>query len=452
MHRWRHMTIHEPAADLLPPATLSQARALRDDLARLLSQERAAAAGFLAALADFDGRRGWEPLGHASLFGFLHRELGLSKGAAFLRFTAVRLMHRCPEVAEVLRSGQLCLSAVGELARVMTPENRAEVLPKFFGCSAREAREVAAALLPRAVAPTRELVTRLPLVSRPRPRPAEEVDSVEPRDPPASVSVPSKSDEAGRMEASGATTFPPGAEVPTPGVEPSEVVPAEGARSTPPPPHAEVRAHELAVTRPARVPPGPECEPLDADLRRLHLTVSRGLLAKLEAARDGLSHVLPGATTEQVLEAALDLLLEKQARAAKLSRGMSKCQRPAQGTPAPRAGDRSRTAPSAPPAGRPNQGSSRGARAIPAAVEREVRLRDAGRCQFPLDSGGVCGSTTRLQLDHIVPVALGGQATVENLRLLCACHNRYAARLTLGEGVMASAQRRKGRRGKTAAG
>ena len=38
-------------------------------------------------------------------------------------------------------------------------------------------------------------------------------------------------------------------------------------------------------------------------------------MRKLEAARDGLSHSIRGATMEQVLEAALDLLLEKQARA-----------------------------------------------------------------------------------------------------------------------------------------
>jgi hypothetical protein len=40
---------------------------------------------FLVALADFDRRRLWLELGHSSLFYFLHRELGLSKGAAFYR-------------------------------------------------------------------------------------------------------------------------------------------------------------------------------------------------------------------------------------------------------------------------------------------------------------------------------------------------------------------------------
>ncbi len=49
-------------------------------LADLLRRERAALAEFLLALADFDRERCWVELGHASLFYYLHRELGLSKG------------------------------------------------------------------------------------------------------------------------------------------------------------------------------------------------------------------------------------------------------------------------------------------------------------------------------------------------------------------------------------
>ena len=87
-----HALVGEPVSaweargltDLVPPDTLAEARAHRDDLARLLRREHEAAADFLLALADFDRRRGWEPLGHASLFAFLHRELGLSKGALYI--------------------------------------------------------------------------------------------------------------------------------------------------------------------------------------------------------------------------------------------------------------------------------------------------------------------------------------------------------------------------------
>jgi hypothetical protein len=63
-------------------------------------------ADFLVALADFDRRRLWLELGHTSLFAFLHRELGLSAGAAYYRKTAAELIQRLPEVIEPLRDGR----------------------------------------------------------------------------------------------------------------------------------------------------------------------------------------------------------------------------------------------------------------------------------------------------------------------------------------------------------
>ena len=348
----------EAANPPIPPASLAEARALRDDLASLLSRERAAAADFLVALAAFDRRRGWEALGHASLFAFLTRALRLSNGAAHLRLSAARLLPRFPEVEAALRDGRLCLSAAGELARVLTPANRDEVLPRFFGCSAREAREVAAALAPRADPPRREVVTAVRAHEAPRP------------------------------------AFPPAAAPPTLAL--TEVLPP-----------APLRAHEVVA------PPRPPTtvEPLDADLRRLHLTVSKRLLDKVAAAKVALSHARPGASTEEVLEAALDLLLEQRARARSLVR-RSRASKPAQA------------------------GAS--ARSVPAEVEREVRLRDQHRCQWPLDSGGICGATWRVELDHVLPVAQGGQATPANLRLLCEPHNKLAARLALGRPAAAN--------------
>jgi len=153
-------------------------------------------------------------------------------------------------------------------------------------------------------------------------------------------------------------------------------------------------------------------------------------LQKVAAARDGLSHALPGATTEQVLEAALDLLLEKQAREKALVRrprtgteprpsGAGRAAKAGAPTSAPTRGATSASDPS--PASTPDRTPVRPSpRSIPAAVEREVRLRDGGRCQFPLDAGGICGSTLRVQLDHILPVALGGPSSTANLRCTCA--------------------------------
>jgi hypothetical protein len=138
---------------------LPAARRLRDALTDLLRQEQAAMADFLLALSDFDRRRGWELLGHASLFAFLRVELGLSSGATFWRMSAARLLQRFPELIDPLRDGRLCLTTTAELAKVLTEENRVEVLPRFFGSSSREAKELVAELLPRELPPMRSVVT-----------------------------------------------------------------------------------------------------------------------------------------------------------------------------------------------------------------------------------------------------------------------------------------------------
>jgi 5-methylcytosine-specific restriction endonuclease McrA len=73
---------------------------------------------------------------------------------------------------------------------------------------------------------------------------------------------------------------------------------------------------------------------------------------------------------------------------------------------------------------------------VTAAVKRAVWLRDDGKCTWPLDSGGTCGSTTRLEIDHVVPRARGGASTVDGCRLLCAAHNQLAARQVYGDDWM----------------
>jgi len=54
---------------------------------------------------------------------------------------------------------------------------------------------------------------------------------------------------------------------------------------------------------------------------------------------------------------------------------------------------------------------------LPRQVKRAVFERDGGKCVQ-------CGSSFDLQYDHVIPVALGGATTVENLQLLCADCNR----------------------------
>jgi hypothetical protein len=351
---------------------MDNARTLTAQLAELLRREHAVLAEFLLALADFDRRRLWVELGHSSLFYFLHRELGLSKGAAYYRKTAAELIQKVPAVMEPLRDGRLCLTSIIEASKVITAENCEALLPRFFHLSKREAMGLAAELVPRPSPPSRTVVTVVPAA------PAREVVAASPC-PVAPLPIAS----AGRQERPESEGPPP-----DPGW-PDEPIAAVAAAAPP-----------TSTGSPCR----PEVEPLGAQAHRLHVTVSGRFLGKLEAAKSALSHSRPGATPEEILEAALDLLLSQTAK----RKGVVESPR----SPSPR----------------PTKANH-----VPAHVKRAVWTRDGGRCQWPLDSGGICGSTLRLEFDHVVPRARGGVADVDGLRVLCRFHNDLAARRAYGD-------------------
>ena len=65
-------------------------------------------------------------------------------------------------------------------------------------------------------------------------------------------------------------------------------------------------------------------------------------------------------------------------------------------------------------------------RAIPAAVKRQVWQRDGGRCSYvDRETGRRCNSRYMIEIDHILPHALGGGADPGNLRLVCRAHHRH---------------------------
>jgi hypothetical protein len=339
-----------------PSLALLEARRRRDSLKSLLRTEQSAMAGFLIALAEFDRLRGWEALGHASLFAFLHVELKLPNPSAYWRMSAARVLQRFPDLIAPLRDGRLCCSVMAELAKVLTDENMEAMLPRFVGLSAREAQELVAELQPREAPATRTVVTGAPSLTV---APRSSGDLLLESAPPA------LSDSSLRLH--------------------PEVVPP-----------SQLRTSEVAFGGGERThTPRDETEPLTADLRRLHITVSRHLLKKLEAARAGLGHAIPGATMEQVIDAAVALLLEKQARA----RGQVK--RPRTALPAARTQEEPRPAShggptlNSPqpqlavpvcalvPTGPPPPRRSGPREAITAAVRRAVWARDGGCCSWP---------------------------------------------------------------------
>jgi hypothetical protein len=355
----------------MPVMTISNIPERVSRLAGLLAREREALAQFIAELADFDVQRCWESLGYPSLFEFLTRELRLSRGNAFYRTKAVGLVQRFPEVLQALHAGKLCLSCVPEVARVLTEANRAEVLPRFFNLSREGAKLLSVELAPREVVPVREIVST--------------VRSTAPAAPPAPALA----------------LAPEAAPVQLLNANDPMALDRTGQPPRPPPPPL----------------PSETFEPLTGQVGRLHLTVSRELRAKLEAARLALSHARPGATIADLLELGADTAIAQDAK----RKGLVKKPR-----------DRTAEAPPPPP----------DSDHIPAEVRRVVWKRDQGCCQWKLANGEICGSRYRLQYDHIRPRAQGGETTIGNLRLLCQRHNLLAARQVYGEGLM-----RKYRRG-----
>ena len=158
--------------------------------------------------------------------------------------------------------------------------------------------------------------------------------------------------------------------------------------------------------------------PLSAERFALQFTIGKATHEKLRYAQALLSHQLPSGDIAQVVDRALDVLiaqLEKQKFAA---------------TARPRPGGRR---------------SARNPRHIPAHVKRAVWERDQGQCTFVSETGRRCESHKFLEFDHVDPVAPGGQATVEGLRLLCRGHNQLEAECTFGAGFM-NAKREEARR------
>jgi 5-methylcytosine-specific restriction endonuclease McrA len=133
----------------------------------------------------------------------------------------------------------------------------------------------------------------------------------------------------------------------------------------------------------------------------------------LEQTKDALSHSHPGASTEEILMACMQLMLAKKAK----QRGV--VERPFE-TPRP---------------SRPGH--------IPAHVRRAVMERSGGRCEWVLDNGERCNSAYQVECDHIHPKALGGRATVENTRAICRGHNQLAARQVFGDAFMDRFTRRR---------
>ena len=132
---------------------------------------------------------------------------------------------------------------------------------------------------------------------------------------------------------------------------------------------------------------------------RVQFTVGKDTHEKLRFAQDMLRREIPDGDPGTIFDRALTLLLEEVAR--------------------------KKMAATAAPG--PDRITAPGSRHIPAAVRRAVWFRDRGQCAFVSPQGRRCTQRSFLELHHVQPFALGGEATADNISLRCRSHNAHEA-------------------------
>ena len=166
-------------------------------------------------------------------------------------------------------------------------------------------------------------------------------------------------------------------------------------------------------------------KPTGADGWTLTVGLDAVQKAALDRARELLSHSHPGATWAEIIGHLATGHAKRADPVARAERRAAKPVKMPQGFLA--AED------SPPPGPKP----------LPRAVRDSVLARAGGACEFSDPrTGARCGGHVRVEVDHVIPRALGGGDEAGNLRCLCAQHNRSEAERELGP-RWASAWKRK---------
>jgi len=393
--------------------------ALGRNLHALAARDRTITALMLAYLAEYDRRRLFVPAGFASMYAYCVGELHMSEDVAWKRIRVARAAREHPDIFAAIADGRLHVTAACLLAPHLTPANAAELL----AAAAHRTKADIEALLAEWF-PSTEL---LPLVQEIRPA-AVATGASEYRaassDSPAPERVASSAGERWGGVAStpgaGDGNAPPtswaaadfasgalGSEAGERGLASSSPVPERV--TDPGRPRAEATADVASSIAPSA-----------ASRYAVQLNVSQQTYDKLKHAEALLSHVIPGGDIAEILDRALDSLITQLE---KRKYGATTNPRPQPVSP----------------------GARVDARYIPAHIRRAVWERDGARCTFVSETGHRCEERKWLEFDHVDPVAFGGKASVEGIRLRCRVHNQFEAERTFGAKFM-DARREEARR------
>jgi hypothetical protein len=388
-------------------------RELQRALLQLLASGSRTEARIIAHLAAVEERRLHLEAGSSSLFGYCCARLGLSENEAFHRITAARLARRFPLIFGLIERREIHLTAVCLLRDYLTPENHRELLAEASGKRKVQVLELLARRFPRPdVAST---IRKLPA---PRPAGAQREVSREGYPQPA-----------GAPEAELCAL--PVAHAPARSACDALASSADSSQPT-----ENARTENEQVTLSAVGPSGGAVgrvvreqvvEPLSAERYRIQLNASVQLKEKLARAVDLLSHANPTGDLAVVIERALDLLIDQVQK-----QRFAQTKRPRRRHPRrkhPVEAENGALSTDARPQSR--------RRHIPNEIKRQITARDGVRCTFVGADGTRCDATKFAQIHHEEPWARGGGDTADNLRILCAAHNRLLGEQDFGRQFVA---------------
>ena len=157
-------------------------------------------------------------------------------------------------------------------------------------------------------------------------------------------------------------------------------------------------------------------KPLTSKRFKVEFSASEELTKKIQRAKEILRHKYPQGKIEDILNEALELLLEKKDPERKIhQKEVSQKEK-----------ETSQSMSLSPS----DTGVKK--RYIPEKIKQAVWKRDEGHCSYVSPDGKKCGEKNFLELDHVHPWSLDGESTPENLRLLCRMHNQWRAEKTFG--------------------
>jgi hypothetical protein len=227
----------------------------------MAGKTREVSASLIAHLTEMETRELYLPLGFSSMFAYCTQVLRFSEHEAYGRIKAARVATRFPVVLDRLADGSLNMTAVMLLSPHLTPANHLELFAAARHKTRQEMEKLAAALRPLPAVST--MIRKLPA-------------------------------HPGRLQDS-ESLFPMNA-----GSGPEDL-----ATPTAPLPIAATVSHLPAPTRPAIL------LALAPNRYKLQVTISESTQQKLRQAQELIRHQIPDGNTAEILDRALDLLVEK---------------------------------------------------------------------------------------------------------------------------------------------